>query len=546
MNRPRPFNSGNPFKPAIQYLSNISKSDLRPKHSHYRDPSLDDTEFETPKRAFARTREADMESRSSQHSRHSSGELQPGAIPLIDFSRSPSPFHARSRSAATSEDEDDFYEPESSIRPLVRSSVGSGSGIRGSWKRILKSGGLGSFLFGTWLGWQIYVTILVLWFFLCGFGLLIMNRLILATGVYKIPYPLIATLIQLSMTHSLLVMCASLTRMLAGPLRSIGMSAVVAPSQPTTPVAPGYRGSGKGPNTLRYLYRWFVGGNGGIAGGGIFEFDRKTARQVLPLAAVYIGKVLLSNISFTYSEPSTYTLARIGIVPLSIILTSTLNRTTYSIGTLSSALTALLNLLLASVRSSVRVNWESIVAGVFSSAFTALYPILLLRTYRALVSDLVPQGDILTGYVTSTGTSADEPTGSREETRAYWRTLHYTSLLSLIILTPLVLIFGELHDIIYNCYVLDVPFFWFLNFCGAIGSVCVFASTLLLVKATSPLTVTFIGVPRAALQLVALNHFKMPVHSWVGISMCWACSVWFVKARREEGRVLEKLRLEGR
>jgi hypothetical protein len=39
-------------------------------------------------------------------------------------------------------------------------------------------------------------------------------------------------------------------------------------------------------------------GSGGIAGGGLFEFDRKTARQVLPLALVYVGKVVLSNLSF--------------------------------------------------------------------------------------------------------------------------------------------------------------------------------------------------------------------------------------------------------
>jgi hypothetical protein len=38
---------------------------------------------------------------------------------------------------------------------------------------------------------------------------------------------------------------------------------------------------------------------GGIAGGGIFEFDREMAKKALPLALVFIGKVLLSNISFS-------------------------------------------------------------------------------------------------------------------------------------------------------------------------------------------------------------------------------------------------------
>ncbi len=36
----------------------------------------------------------------------------------------------------------------------------------------------------------------------------------------------------------------------------------------------------------------------GIAGGGILECDFSVARQVLPLALVFIAKVLLSNLSF--------------------------------------------------------------------------------------------------------------------------------------------------------------------------------------------------------------------------------------------------------
>ena len=198
---------------------------------------------------------------------------------------------------------------------------------------------------------------------------------------------------------------------------------------------------------------------------------------------------------------------------------------------------------LACIRPGVRVTWEAIVAGIFSSFFVALYPILLLRTYRTLLADLVPQGDILTGFPASTG---EESAATKEETRAYWRTLHYTSVLSILILTPIVLISGEVGNILHNCYFLDVPFFWFLTVCGAIGCWSVFTSTLLLVKATSPLTVTFVSIPRGAFQLVMLSHFKMPTYSWVGIILCWISSVWFLRVKRDEGRILDRLRLEGR
>ena len=50
---------------------------------------------------------------------------------------------------------------------------------------------------------------------------------------------------------------------------------------------------------LRYLYSVWSSA-GGIAGGGFLEFDGRIAREVLPLAIVFVGKVVLSNLSFAY------------------------------------------------------------------------------------------------------------------------------------------------------------------------------------------------------------------------------------------------------
>lgn len=79
-----------------------------------------------------------------------------------------------------SEDEDDEYEVASSIRPLV-GRKGGGSAVRG----ITKQGGLGYFLFNSWVGWQVWVGLLVFWVGGCQFGLLLMNRFIMLTGIYK-------------------------------------------------------------------------------------------------------------------------------------------------------------------------------------------------------------------------------------------------------------------------------------------------------------------------------------------------------------------------
>ena len=229
-----------------------------------------------------------------------------------------------------------------------------------------------------------------------------------------------------------------------------------------------------------------------------------------------------------------YMLARIAIIPVSLILTTVLQRQTHSVPTLSSALTAVLNLLMATIEPG-RVTWESIVAGVFSSLFVALYPILLLRAYKRIVDDLIPQGESLSA-------GEDECTsylGSKEETRAYWRMLHYTSLLTILILSPIVLLSGEIKQIRRNCYFMDVPWFWFLMVCGGLGSWAVFSFTLLLIKATSPLSATFVSVPRSVFQLVVLEKFRLPLHSWVGVALCWASCLWYVLVRRREewGRV---------
>ena len=230
-------------------------------------------------------------------------------------------------------------------------------------------------------------------------------------------------------------------------------------------------------------------------------------------------------------------LARIGVIPLVLILSVPLLHTSHSVSTLSSTLTAVLNLLIASSRSGVRVTWESIVAGIFSSIFVALFPILTLRTYKHLVASHAAQGnDLLANFVVP---ASEEGAGNRRDGRAFWRLVHYTSLLSVAMLTPIAMLSGELGNIARNCYFLDVVFFWFLVFCGGVGSCAVFLSTVLLVVATaSPLAAAFVAVPRSAVQLALLSKFRMPAHSWVGVVMCLVSSLWFVIAREEEnGRV---------
>lgn len=103
---------------------------------------------------------------------------------------------------------------------------------------------------------------------------------------------------QLVITHLLLLFVSTLTRILDRPFRWLGLGGVVAPAFPVNKGG-AYRG-GNSNHILRSVGRWLSHGSGGIAGGGLFEFDTQIAKQVLPLAIVYVLRVLLSNFSFAY------------------------------------------------------------------------------------------------------------------------------------------------------------------------------------------------------------------------------------------------------
>ncbi|KAF2149406.1 hypothetical protein K461DRAFT_281780 [Myriangium duriaei CBS 260.36] len=528
MNRTSPFGSKY-FQPAAQYLRNsvtVAKAQSQ---------SLLEATVE-----LGSDISTAMESRQSRSSSKKRDQLAPRSIPLIDISRSPSPL-ARIRSAAQSEDESEFeHEDTAQSRPLVRKRT---EAYTRQGSTIFQRGGIGHFLFGTDVGSQVYVGLLVFWVGGCQFGLLLMNRFILWTGTYKFAYPLTMTFLQLAITHVFILGSASLTRGLRGLFDLLGVGAVVSPSQAHTRGSrpSKYTGGQRHRSVLRNITVWLTHGSGGIAGGGLFEFDLQTAKRVLPVAIVFVAKVILSNLSYAYAYLPKYMLARIAIVPVSIILTALMLRQSYSVPTLSSALIAVLNLLMATMIPE-RVTWESIVAGVFSSLFVALYPIMLLQAHKRLVDELVPQGDNLVAFEDE---SASSYLGNKEETRAYWRILHYVSILSMMMMAPMVLVSGEVQQIRRNCYFMDVPWFWFLMVCGGAGSWAVFSFSLLLIKTTSPLSATFVSIPRSAFQLMVLSKFHLKPRSWVGLALCWASCLWYVVVRSREQRNRSRGHIEG-
>jgi hypothetical protein len=118
----------------------------------------------------------------------------------------------------------------------------------------------------------------------------------------RFPFPLACTYTQLVIAHILLIGVSTLTRALDRPFRWLGLGPAVAPSFPVAPQGGAYRGGNKN-HILLSIGRWLSHGSGGIAGGGLFEFDVQIAKQVLPLAVVFVLRVLLSSFAHVYPLP---------------------------------------------------------------------------------------------------------------------------------------------------------------------------------------------------------------------------------------------------
>ncbi|KAA8911079.1 hypothetical protein FN846DRAFT_463976 [Sphaerosporella brunnea] len=394
----------------------------------------------------------------------------------------------------------------------------------GSW---FKGGKLGSWLWNTQKGWMVYIIFLIALYSSVSLALLIMNRFILWTGVYKFGYPITTTLLQLLFTQFFLFASASMTRSFSRSLHSLGLGCMVAPKPKPSK---GKRRAGGGG------LREFTNKLRSSTTGSIFEVKWREARLVLPLAVVYSLKIMLSNLSFAYTQLQIYQISRVLSLVWALILTHFFQRTqSLSVTTLSSCITMLLSLTVVSVRPGTRFAIEGFIAGFFSTFFVAAYPLVLSHTYKAFSAR--HNLDAAAANIFSTDLSGDGPLLSgdgKDQTRAAWKLLHYTNFLSVFFLLFCALVSGELRDISRNCYFLDVAFFWLMILGAGAAAWATFVAGFLLVCASSPLTMVVATYPRSALQTVLLMGFKLPTWSWVGVLMCWGSSVWYVVGRRRE------------
>ena len=542
--------SSNPFRPALQHLLATSSS-FTDQPRQYITPSLDSEE----KRAG---------------SKMPSARASPPIMPTTHFPQPPSQFPVRTSSAfqyadggftdaADSDDEEyDHWGNPASKRAFQSYERGTTEEEYTTlWRELMHDGGLGDWLFSTTFGWQVYIALLGLWLVGCSVGVVLLSRVIMWSGylhdnwtshtqlltmiigVYKFPYSLTLAFTGLFMAHGFLLMSACFTRFFSSWLLGAGLAGAVAPSLPLR-LAHTPDGQRRKGGLFAALAEALSLGSGGIAGGGILEFEASTARQVLPLAVISVARIIATSYIFTYARIPDFYLSHVCVVPFAVICAAISSTAKKLVATLLPAVLATIGLAIASYRVNSHLAAESVMVGMLSSFLVALYPFQIHRTYRKLLEAMGPSSELL-GNGHANGNNVPKPTngdasGSREETRAYWRLLHYTSFLSIVIYLPILLLSGEPQHIWRNPYVIDIYFPRLTLLWVGVGSWAIFWSTMSLTRAASPLTAAFMFVPQATVLLCLTSKFRLPPGPWIGLGICWLAIACFVATRSRHAK----------
>lgn len=351
------------------------------------------------------------------------------------------------------------------------------------------------------------------------------------------PYPVTTTLIQLFGCHLFLWALSSFTRLASSQITDAGLGVIIAPSHAANEPPPTSSKYRRPKYIPRFLHR-YTRLSTGIAGAGIFEFERAVVKAVYPLAVVYTLMVLLSNMAYAGTEMRIWTMIRVGIVPLTAIFTTLINRTWPSFSIIIIALSGALGLLITCIMPNMGAPPLVVATGILSSIAAGLFPELLVNTYAIVLGGQTRLESRATSRP-STDLYHTSPLCPMD-TRATYQLFHHLSVLSIMILVPVVVLSGELQTILGTYEHLLEWWPWFLLSLGSLATFSVLVSTVLLAKATSPLTVNYLSVPMYTIMVIAMAKGMLEVYAWAGVVTAVVSSGLFWRERVKESSRREK------
>jgi GDP-fucose transporter C1 len=221
------------------------------------------------------------------------------------------------------------------------------------------------------------------------------------------------------------------------------------------------------------------------------ELDLAIARKVMPLSFIYVLMLAFNNLCLQYVEVTFYQVARSLTIVFNIIFTYTLLGSKTSFAALTACAIVFAGFVIGSY-GELNFTWEGVIYGVASSAFVALYGIYVKKTLVVVNNN-------------------------------QWRLLHYNTTLSIAFLFPLVILAGEIQDMITNVYFFEEAGFWILMVLTGITGFVINIAIFLQIKFTTPLTNNISGTAKSCVQTaLAAWYFANPISVLNGIGIILA------------------------
>lgn len=231
----------------------------------------------------------------------------------------------------------------------------------------------------------------------------------------------------------------------------------------------------------------YIAPRAGITSVPPFEVKKDILIQMVPLAGVFTGMILLNNLCLRFVELSFYNVARSLTIVCSIFLDFVLLGQTTSIPAVACCGLVVVGFLLGN-QQELRWSLSGVLFGVGSSMFVALNAVYVKKKFPLV--DNNP-----------------------------WKITLYNNLLASFLFVPLILFGGEI-PIILSTPALRTPTFWSLMVIAGLMGVGISFATATQIKFTSPLTHNVSATAKAAAQtIIALAVYQNPITVLGGLSV---------------------------
>ncbi|KFY98798.1 hypothetical protein V498_01226 [Pseudogymnoascus sp. VKM F-4517 (FW-2822)] len=258
--------------------------------------------------------------------------------------------------------------------------------------------------------------------------------------------------------------------------------------------------------------------------------DPNEARNIFALAGIIATEYALTNYVFCFAPLEIYTISRSLVLPISMLLSKLVfsnQDTSLVVGKTYPSLMLSLGTVIAAYRHDLPWPSDAVWYAFISSVFGAIWPEFMRYTFA--------NTSLAGGISGHTGGYFGLSRGLRRQDRqqcifTIWRYTCCVSLSCVAILFGAVLISAEPQQVSRNFYVNGVLFQWLLlQIQIGFFRFIFFCSTLLLIHATCATTANFVVVLAYASQMSVLTFSSLLYSQKIGITVCVASGVWFLK-----------------